>query len=543
MIEHRPSLAETAGSVPVERQNLQSTRMSGLDRAVTPRLSAARIGRFAVLHLLGAGGMGQVYAAYDAELDRKIAIKLLLAEDSVDAEGRTRLLREAQAMARVSHPNVVPIFEVGEHEGGIFIAMEYVDGTTLRDWCAEASRSWRELVAVYLQAARGLAAAHGVGIIHRDFKPDNALVSVEGEPRVRVLDFGLAALPGAELSGGVDVVASPSADDRLTLTGAVMGTPAYMAPEQQRGGDVDARADVFALCVALYEAIYGVRPFAGATVTELFAAVQAGELRPPPEGAESTPRELRDLLRRGLAVDPEARWPSMSALAEALAGLLDEKEERARDRRRGLRVRLRFLTAAALLASTAIIRQLVAPSAARSTTGHQLRFNAVAITLLAISVVVSYGTLRRSRYERRVFAFISTLVLTLTANNLNFHLRGLTLEAALTTDMVLVAGFFIVGSMLLERLFALALLPCGVGIVLLVASPLPAYLAFELTMLTNLVLIGLIWLRRHGDAVGTRSKRPGARGRLIEALGDGDSPTVSGRDERSPAVTRDDRLG
>lgn len=540
MIEHRPSLAETAGSATVERQNLRSTRMSGLDRAVRPRLSAARIGRFAVLHLLGAGGMGQVYAAYDAELDRRIAIKLLLGEGSGDAEGRTRLLREAQAMARVSHPNVVPIFEVGEHEGRIFIAMEYVHGITLREWCAEASRSWQELVAVYLQAARGLAAAHDVGIIHRDFKPDNALVSAGGEPRVRVLDFGLAALPGAALGASADVIACSIPDDRLTLTGAVMGTPAYMAPEQQRGGDVDDRADVFALCVALYEAIYGVRPFAGATVSELFAAVQAGELRPPPEGAEAAPKELRDLLRRGLAVEPDARWPSMSALASALAGLLDEKEERARDRRRGLRVRLRFLTVAGLLASAAIVRQLVAPSAERSTTGHQLRFNAIAITLLALSVVVSFRTLRRSRYERRVFAFISTLVVTLTANNLNFHLRGLSLEAALTTDIVLVAGFFVVGSMVFERWFALALLPCAAGIMLLTASPVPAHLAFELTMIANIVLVGLLWLRRYGSP-GTKLGRRAASRQPSEAPGDRIRAAAGLRDDGSPAADREER--
>ncbi|MCA9663529.1 MAG: serine/threonine protein kinase, partial [Myxococcales bacterium] len=169
MPEPSPSLVETAASVPIERPTLQSTRASGRAPVPAPHLSTARIGRFAVLHLLGAGGMGQVYAAYDGELDRKVAIKLLITDGRGDAEGRSRLRREAQAMARVAHPNVVPIFEVGEHDGRIFIAMEYVDGVTLREWCADPTRHWREIVAVYLQAARGLAAAHDAGIIHRDF--------------------------------------------------------------------------------------------------------------------------------------------------------------------------------------------------------------------------------------------------------------------------------------------------------------------------------------------------------------------------------------
>ncbi len=509
MTEQSSSLAETAASVTVERVTLRSTRASGRGSAPSPHLSTARIGRFAVLHLLGAGGMGQVYAAYDAELDRKVAIKLLLTDACADPDpdARARLRREAQAMARVAHPNVVQIYEVGEHGGRIFIAMEYVHGVTLRDWCSEAPRSWQEIVAVYLQAARGLAAAHDAGIIHRDFKPDNALVSGEGDLRVRVLDFGLAALPGAAIGPALDVAVGSDPEESLTLTGAVMGTPAYMAPEQQEAGQVDGRADIFALCVALYEALYGVRPFAGSTVTELFAAVQAGELRSPPKDAGPTPKELHDLLRRGLAVDPDARWPSMLALSEALAALLDEREERVRDRRRGLRVRLSFIGGAALLASTAIIREVVAPIAGRSTTGHQLRFNAIAIALLALSALISHRTLRSSRYERRVFAFIAIVLLTLAANNLNFHLRQLPLAAALTTDIILVAGFFLIGSMVLERWFVLAILPCALGLLLLTATPLPSYLAFELTMLTNLVLVGLCWVRHSAEAPHTEHQR------------------------------------
>ncbi|MEZ4381907.1 MAG: serine/threonine-protein kinase [Nannocystaceae bacterium] len=475
----------------------------------SPRPGAAPVDRadrpLRRLHLLGAERHGPGRAAYDEALDRKVAIKLLITDGQGDAEGRSRLRREAQAMARVAHPNVVPIFEVGEHGGRIFLAME---GTSraLREWAADAARGWRELVDVYVQAARGLAAAHDAGIVHRDFKPDNALVSVDadGSPRVRVLDFGLAALPGATAAALERM--SPGADASLTLTGAIMGTPAYMAPEQQTGGELDARVDVFALCVALYEAVYGARPFAGATIPELFAAVQAGAIAPLPEAAASTPKELYAVVRRGLAVDPGARWPTMAALVEALAGLLGANAERARDRRRGLRVRLGFVAIAAALAAAAILREVIAPSASRSTTGHQLRFNAVILGLLALSALVSRRTLRRSRYDRRVFTFLTSVVATISASNLNFHLHGLPLDAALATDLVVVAGFFLVGSMLIERWFVAAILPCAVGLALLAWTSLPGHLAFELAMLANLFFVAWMWWR-HASAARREAPR------------------------------------
>ncbi len=209
----------------------------------------ARIGGFVVLRKLGEGGMGVVYAAYDEELERKVAIKLLRTDFSGEQQslGQARLLREAQAMAKLSHPNVAQIYAVGETSGAVFIAMEFVSGGNLREWMERATRPWRAVLAAYLQAGEGLAAAHAAGIVHRDFKPDNVLMGED--QRVRVVDFGLArpgdvalelmiSAPGNSASGSFPGV-------ELTQQGAFIGTPAYMAPEQHKREPADAQSDQF----------------------------------------------------------------------------------------------------------------------------------------------------------------------------------------------------------------------------------------------------------------------------------------------------------
>jgi serine/threonine protein kinase/tetratricopeptide (TPR) repeat protein len=320
----------------------------------------ASLGRYVVLGLLGRGGMGEVYAAYDPELDRKIAVKLLRAgggpSGSTGSDGRTRLLREAQAIARLSHPNVVVVYDVGTFKDSIFIAMEFIEGNTIGYWLAAGDRGWREVLDVYLAAGRGLAAAHDAGLVHRDFKPDNVMLTKAGQ--VRVMDFGLArvqrdagagaepdddpiaaaarasalaATLGEELEdrtmkldggGGSRPPVGPSSGRmlgiKLTQTGAILGTPAYMAPEQFAGKGGDARSDQFAFCVALYEGLYRGRPFAGTTPTALMASVVSGEVADPPADTR-VPTWLRRVLLRGLATNPGQRWPSMSALLAALA--------------------------------------------------------------------------------------------------------------------------------------------------------------------------------------------------------------------------------
>jgi tetratricopeptide (TPR) repeat protein len=299
-------------------------------------------GTYRIEGVLGAGAMGVVYEAADLMLDRRVALKLH--DVGPGPERSSRMWREAKAMARLSDPNVITVHEVGWHEGSIFIAMELVEGGNARAWCKERPRAWREIVDVYVQAARGLAAAHRVGIVHRDFKPDNVLVGRDG--RVRVADFGLARAAGDLGSSGSQPPSghggSPSVDSNLTRTGMALGTPAYMAPEQIDGKPVDARADQFAFCIALHEALWGLRPFAGATLGELSQTIAAGELVPLP-AAPRVPRRLHDVLRRGLAADPARRWPDMHALVTALL----------RDPGVGRRRRIAAMVGIAVVAGTA----------------------------------------------------------------------------------------------------------------------------------------------------------------------------------------------
>lgn len=268
-------------------------------------------GRYVLLELVGAGGMGRVYAAFDPKLDRKVALKLVWDEA---AAARAGIEREARLAARLQHPNVIAIYDVGAVDERLYLAMEYVDGVTLADWITGPARSTREILGVFLQAARGLVAAHGAGLVHRDFKPSNVLVGNDG--RVRVLDFGLArAVDDAPAGAAIHtrgVVVEGSA------AGARVGTPAYMAPEQHRGEPAGAAADQFAFCVALHEALHRARPFAGDSVEHLAGNVLAGRVVEPPPGSR-VPPWLRRVILRGLSVEPHARFASMEALAAALS--------------------------------------------------------------------------------------------------------------------------------------------------------------------------------------------------------------------------------
>jgi serine/threonine protein kinase/TPR repeat protein len=320
--------------------------------------------------------MGDIFEAFDDLLKRRVALKVLrpdLVETAHGAQGTARLLREAQSLAAVTHPNVLPVYDVGTWQEQVFIAMHFVDGEPLSRWLRpDQARPWEQVLALYLAAGEGLAAAHRQGLIHRDVKPDNILIARDGH--VWVTDFGLAraldqglALPPpaglatiseARIQAGIALAvgaAHPSGDDTprdterdtlrdlaggrptdsgaplegmsrrwptLTQAGAVMGTPAYMSPEQHRGEQVTARSDQFSFCVALFQSVYGVRPFRGRTLESLRDAVCGGAFHPPPD-LKRAPKALLAVLRRGMETQPSARFPSMEALLDALRSVRD----------------------------------------------------------------------------------------------------------------------------------------------------------------------------------------------------------------------------
>ncbi|MBA3502027.1 MAG: serine/threonine protein kinase, partial [Deltaproteobacteria bacterium] len=294
----------------------------GPSRASLPPILATR---YELKRVIGVGGMGLVYEALDLNLHRMVALKVLKlaptkAEERADAVNR--LVREARAMAALSHKNVVTVHDVGYHEDQVFVAMQLVEGTTMRAWLQQQKRGLYQILNVLYEAGSGLAAAHSARLIHRDFKPDNILVSQRGT--VRVTDFGLArrsdglieptgitpdrvSAPGAIMDGdNVDVTS-------VTRSGAIVGTPAYMAPEQAAGASCDARADQFSFCVTAWEALYGVRPFAGKNWSEIYSSVQK-QTYALPKADRTVPRALQKALRRGLAVEPAERFASMVEL-------------------------------------------------------------------------------------------------------------------------------------------------------------------------------------------------------------------------------------
>ena len=308
-----------------------------------PLLRGASVGRYVLLDQLGAGAMGVVYSAYDPELDRKLALKLLHpGASSREAKAtRNRLRREAQALARLTHPNVVAVHDVGTHAGRVFVAMEFVAGKTLRQWVRANPLNPQPVdavIKVFSAAGRGLAAAHRAGLVHRDFKPENVLIGDDG--LVRVVDFGLARRStedelgedsidtsgtqtmGADGYESIASTASHSLDMSLTGTGRVMGTPAYMAPEQHLGEVATVRSDQFSFCVALWEALYGVRPFPGRDLPSLSLSVTTGNISDPPsEGPNAhhrVPAHVHRAILRGLNTDPDQRFTKIDDLLVAL---------------------------------------------------------------------------------------------------------------------------------------------------------------------------------------------------------------------------------
>ncbi|HEX6839174.1 MAG TPA: serine/threonine-protein kinase, partial [Polyangia bacterium] len=326
---------------PAHQTDPQATGEAGLR-------AGDRIGRYVLISSIGQGGMGVVFLAYDPELDRKVALKLLKI-GKLGTTGKARLLREAQALARLSNPNVVPVYDVGTVEGQAFVAMEYVEGQTLKRWL-KTPRPWRDVVAVMRDAGRGLAAAHAAGLVHRDFKPDNVLIGADG--RVRVVDFGLArevedlsnpsGVTPADRPDGrpireqrvpkrISTGGSGSRDEhhslsQVTRADQIIGTPAYMAPEQIANGACDDRADQFSFGVTFYEALYRQRPYDVTDTIDGDALMTIADKRKSPARsvAVEPPRHtdvpgwVQRIVMRALSHDPIHRFPSMAALLAAL---------------------------------------------------------------------------------------------------------------------------------------------------------------------------------------------------------------------------------
>jgi tRNA A-37 threonylcarbamoyl transferase component Bud32 len=306
------------------------------------------VGRYQIIQRLGAGGMGVVYRAHDPQLDREVALKLLRAGRMGEQVAVLRMLREAKSAAKIRHPNVVTVYDAGQVDGRVFIAMELMRGTDLSKWFG-GRPAWQDVVRVMLQAAQGLRAAHEAGLIHRDFKPDNVVLEHDGN--VKVLDFGLARSaydPDTHSLITRDfakLVANASTNPhvKLTRTGALMGTLAYMAPEQYAQEPLDARTDQFSFCVTLFMGVYGYRPFAGNTPAALTLNVLNGNIELP-EQPNVAPAQLLEVLRKGLATNPNARFSSMEELIHELQRILN------RDAGRGLGARMpRWTIAAGLL--------------------------------------------------------------------------------------------------------------------------------------------------------------------------------------------------
>ncbi len=424
----QPTLSETVEAAGEP----ESTPAAEAQSRVTQRL-----GRFLLLRSLGEGGMGMVFAAYDEQLDRKVAVKLLHPRGLEQGMQRQRVLREAQAMARVSHPNVVHVYDVGELGSQIFIAMEYVEGMTLADWQQKRPGSWREILALYRQAGKGLLAAHQAGLVHRDFKPENVLVDKEG--CARVADFGLARLQGEptpELRPPAPRISQPVLQSPLTATGTLSGTPGYMSPEQFRCEPADSRSDQFSFCVALYEALYHQRPFTGETIAEVAAEVLAGRLRPVPVDT-LVPIEIASALARGLAIAPDQRFPTLKELLDALD--IEGESDPAGART----ARVRFSAIVGIVTVLVAIVSLNRSRQVASTMGElTIVMGLVALMFVAIITTYRKSLLSNSFHRGLTLLTLSCVIIQFSMRLMAWHL-GIDILKYYPLDLLLLAGTFL----------------------------------------------------------------------------------------------------
>src|SRR6266478_2188148 len=284
------------------------------------------LSHYRIVSKIGVGGMGEVYLAQDTKLDRRVALKILPADVASNRDRMERFVREAKSAAALSHPNIAQIFEIGEDNSIHYIAMEFIDGVTLREKIHRERTELRKLLRYLQHAAEGLAKAHAAGIVHRDLKPDNIMITREGH--AKILDFGLAKL--------IEPQSQPSSDSSELATvirehstpGSVMGSVGYMSPEQAQGKtkEIDQRSDIFSFGCILFEAATGKKPFEGESVIKSLHMVVYEPARPIADFNPSAPSELQRIVRRCLAKDPDERYQSIKEVAIELKELRRELE-------------------------------------------------------------------------------------------------------------------------------------------------------------------------------------------------------------------------
>jgi serine/threonine protein kinase len=468
----------------------------------------ALVGRYTVLSLVGRGGMGEVYAAYDPQLDRRVALKLLSPSYGIgNVRAEARLLREARAIARLSHPNVIAVYDAGMVGDRIFVAMEYVDGQTLASWLAAKPRSRSEILEVFRGAARGLAAAHASGLIHRDFKPQNVMVARDGT--IRVTDFGLVQrlyadkeADGRESPPGQD---DGALDLTLTRPGELIGTPLYMSPEQFKLEPTDARTDQFSFCVALYHALYGEHPFWAEPKTgigRLKEDVVAGRIRPAPARA-AVPPWIRRVLVQGLATAPQARWPSMTELGAALERPLRPEPEH--DPAVGRRERMLVCGAMAVLGVVAlVVLDLLRRSNRTAETMRFLVTPSIALTLHVVAAVAFRRRLFGNQFARKVAAMAWLGGITVVLHRLMAFRFGEPVPYVLAVDLLVLGLEQLLAAILLEPWFGIGALLFFGGAGLAMLAPAQALHA----MLGSVIAAyGVVAVRAASDqlsAAGTR---------------------------------------
>lgn len=454
------------------------------DTVPAPKL----LGRFEVIAKLGEGGMGAVYDALDPELDRRVAVKVIRF-GTADMEARMRLLREARAMAKIAHPNVVAVYEVGHHGDETFVVMERIEGLTLTKWLDAAPRTPRDILETMADAGRGLAAVHAAGMVHRDFKPDNVIVGTDG--RVRVLDFGLARLrdPARARTSAANVL-----DLELTAVGAIVGTPSFMAPEQLMGRAADARSDQFAFGVALYRALYRVAPFEGRTVELLAKAVCSGEVRSPPAHA-AVPSPVVGAMMRALAVHPGERFMSVDAMVAEIDRALAAPAPTAGDLDIAGALRRR-VAGVGLAGGLLVLFATFARDGARISASALTQQALLAFALMLSVVVVFRRLLFRTTYDRAVWALFGLPVVALNLSCLALLPRGVPVHWVLLGNTTLVGVAMGVGALTVEPWLAANAVVCLVYAGLLGWLGERAMLGFPVVQFFGIGLALYVWRER-----------------------------------------------